>query len=130
MVAFGLPGAIFDLVSFSFQLPICGSAAKHAAPNKKQTARVNPIVFVFIGSSFPRCVNSVVAGPEGAKNLSGERCPPPDSDPFSNAEFGKNLANKSSQFASALNCRHTTQLQPALLKLSAMISQYFSRRSY
>ena len=36
--------------------------------------------------SFPRCVDSAIAGPEEAKNLAGES-PPPDSDPFSDAEF-------------------------------------------
>jgi hypothetical protein len=30
-------------------------------------------------------------GPEEAKNLA-EECPPPDSDPFSDSEFGKNPA--------------------------------------
>jgi hypothetical protein len=29
----------------------------------------------------------VVAGPEETKNPSGGKCPPPDSDPFSDAEF-------------------------------------------
>jgi hypothetical protein len=39
----------FDLPSFNFHVPICGSsAAKHAAPAKAQSARVNPIVLVFM----------------------------------------------------------------------------------
>jgi hypothetical protein len=46
----------------------------------------------------------VVAGPEDAKNLAGKR-PPPDSNPFSDAEFGKNLANLSNQFAASANRR-------------------------
>ncbi|PYL09799.1 MAG: hypothetical protein DME33_03050 [Verrucomicrobia bacterium] len=29
-------------------MPICGSAAKHAAPAKKQNAMINPVVFVFM----------------------------------------------------------------------------------
>jgi hypothetical protein len=39
-VFFKVPGIIFDFVSFSFQVPIGGSAAKHAAVPKKQNARV------------------------------------------------------------------------------------------
>ena len=43
------PGVSFDLPSFSFHVPIfASSAAKHAAPAKKQSARVNPIVLIFI----------------------------------------------------------------------------------
>jgi hypothetical protein len=48
MVFFGDPGANFDLASFSFQVPICGLAAKQAAPAAKHSARGNTIVFVFI----------------------------------------------------------------------------------
>ena len=36
-----------------------------------------------------------IAGPEEAKNLAGKRAPP-DSDPFNEAEFGKNPARLSS----------------------------------
>jgi hypothetical protein len=39
---------IFDFDSFRFQVPICGSAAKHAVAARKQRARVNPIVFIFM----------------------------------------------------------------------------------
>jgi hypothetical protein len=39
----------------------------------------------------PLCGFSLPAGPEEAKNLAGQRRPP-DSDPFSDAEFAKNLA--------------------------------------
>ena len=42
---------------------------------------------------FPRWVFVVVAGPEETKNFSGGKCPPPDSDPFSEAESGKILAD-------------------------------------
>jgi hypothetical protein len=35
-------------------------------------------------SFFPRCVDSVVSGPEAAKNLAG-KCPPPDSLPFNDS---------------------------------------------
>jgi hypothetical protein len=59
-VNLAVPGVIFDLASFNFQVPIWGSAAKHAAPPKKQNARVNPIVFVFmcsIESGFSFSVN-------------------------------------------------------------------------
>src|SRR5205823_4833204 len=49
VVFFPSPGVSFDLLSFNFHVPICGSsAAKHAAPAKKQSARVNPIVFIFM----------------------------------------------------------------------------------
>jgi len=51
----------FDFVSFSFQVPICGFAAKQVAHPKKQSARVNPMVFVFmraIESTFLICVNT------------------------------------------------------------------------
>jgi len=48
VVNFPVPGVIFDLDSFNFQVPIWGSAAKHAATAKKQNARVNPIVFFFM----------------------------------------------------------------------------------
>src|SRR5262245_57799553 len=48
---FGTPGANFDLASLSFQLPICGSSAKQKAAPKKQSARVSPVVFVFISST-------------------------------------------------------------------------------
>ena len=43
-----VPGVIFDLASFNFQVPMCGSAAKQASAAKKQNARVNAIVFVFM----------------------------------------------------------------------------------
>src|SRR5205809_4295364 len=49
VVFFPSPGVSFDLPSFNFHVPIFGSsAAKHAAPAKKQSATVNPIVFIFI----------------------------------------------------------------------------------
>jgi hypothetical protein len=99
-------------------------------------------------------------GLEEAKNRAG-KCPPPDSDPFSDAEFAKNLVRLSIQKAATTNSRFEfkkssqlfirthnetfsvramcvfnqiirpsrvtaetqPQLQPALLILSAMISQ-------
>jgi hypothetical protein len=42
VVNFNVPGVIFDFASFSFQVPICGSSAKHIAASKKHNARVNP----------------------------------------------------------------------------------------
>jgi hypothetical protein len=60
VVNFVVPGVIFDFASFSFHVPICGSAAKHAAHPKKQNVTVNPIVFVFmtaIESGFLFLVN-------------------------------------------------------------------------
>ena len=55
-----VPGVIFDFASFSFHVPISGSAAKHDAHPKKQNARVSPIVLVFmhtIESGFSFRVN-------------------------------------------------------------------------
>jgi hypothetical protein len=46
MVFFVIPGVNFDLASFSFQVPICGSAAKHSAPAQKQNANANTKAFV------------------------------------------------------------------------------------
>jgi hypothetical protein len=43
---------------------------------------------------FPAAFISTTAGLEEAKNLAGRRAPP-DSDPFGNAEFGKNFARLS-----------------------------------
>ena len=40
---------------------------------------------------FPAGITFGIAGPEETKNLAG-KCPPPDSDPFSDAKFGKILA--------------------------------------
>jgi len=56
-----VPGVIFDFASFSFHVPICGVAAKQAAPAKSETARVNPKVFLFmhaIESGFLLLVNT------------------------------------------------------------------------
>src|SRR5438477_12989560 len=51
VVFFPSPGISFDFASFNFHVPICGSsAAKHAAPAKKQSATVNPVVFLFMPS--------------------------------------------------------------------------------
>ena len=47
-VFFKVPGVIFDFDSLSFQVPICGSAARHAAAPKKQNAIVNPISLLFM----------------------------------------------------------------------------------
>jgi hypothetical protein len=45
---------------------------------------------------FPAAWIQVVAGPEETKNPAG-RSPPPDSDPFSGMEFGKNRIGESSK---------------------------------
>jgi len=50
----------------------------------------------------------VAAGPEETKNLAGE-CPPPDSDPFSDAQFAKCLACLSRQFAASADRRFNFQ---------------------
>jgi hypothetical protein len=54
MVFFVAPDENLDLAGLSFQVPICGFAAKQAAPARKQTARVNRIVFVFMGAMESR----------------------------------------------------------------------------
>ena len=46
-------------------------------------------IFSFLS---PRRVVSAIAGLEEAKNPGEGKCPPPDSDPFSDAKFGKILA--------------------------------------
>jgi hypothetical protein len=49
-VFFRVSGVILDFRSFSFQVPICGSAAQHAAPAKKKNARVSPMILIFMRS--------------------------------------------------------------------------------
>src|SRR4030095_9823084 len=54
---FSVPPVTFDLDSFGFEVLICGSSAKHHAFPKKQSAKINPDVFVFMrpiesGSTF------------------------------------------------------------------------------
>jgi hypothetical protein len=53
---------------------------------------------------FPALLILFVAGREKAKNPAG-KCPPPDSDPFSDAEYAKNLAYLSRKFAALPNRR-------------------------
>jgi hypothetical protein len=48
---FPVPGVSFDLDSSSFEVPICRSSAKHNPVPKKQSAKINPVVFVFIRRS-------------------------------------------------------------------------------
>jgi hypothetical protein len=55
--------------------------------------------------SFPRYVDSAIAGPEEAKNLAGKD-PPPVSDPFSSVEFGKNHVTLSRQNVKTKGCSH------------------------
>jgi hypothetical protein len=73
-VFFNVPGVIFDFDSFSFQVPICGSAAKHTAPVRKENARVNPIVLIFmrtIESGFLTPVNIFRATQRAQKSAVG-----------------------------------------------------------
>src|SRR5262245_56826549 len=46
-----VPEVSFDSDSFRFEVPACGSSAKDQAAPKKQSAKINPIVFVFIRRS-------------------------------------------------------------------------------
>jgi hypothetical protein len=45
-----------------------------------------------------------MAGPEGAKNLAGQKGLRLDSDPFNDAEFGENYANLSRNFFARADC--------------------------
>ena len=58
--------------------------------------------------SFPRRVDSAIAGLEEAKNLAGKVLRLIQ-DRLSDAEFGKNLANLSNQFAASANRRFEFQ---------------------
>jgi len=53
-----------------------------------------------ISFRFPRRGDSAIAGLEEAKNPAG-KSPPPDSDPFNDAEFGGKSRRLSSKLASA-----------------------------
>jgi hypothetical protein len=62
-LTFSVPGASFDLDSSSFEVAICGSSAKHKPAPKKQSVKINPVVFVFMSRSnldlhFPSTVLS------------------------------------------------------------------------
>jgi hypothetical protein len=57
-LTFSVPGVTFDLDSFGFEVLIRGSSGKHNAAPKKQSVKINPVVFVFMrpiesGSPFP-----------------------------------------------------------------------------
>src|SRR5437764_12317145 len=72
VVFFPSPGVSFDFASFNFHVPICGSsAAKHAAPAKKQSARVNPIVFIFMPhrSRIFRCRQCLFSNSQTGKRV-------------------------------------------------------------
>jgi hypothetical protein len=48
VVNFNVPGVIFDFDSFTFHVPICGSAAKHAVVASTKKTGVSTIVLIFI----------------------------------------------------------------------------------
>jgi len=52
-LAFSVPGVTFDLDSLTFEVLACGSSAKHSAVPKKESAKINPIVCVFMTQSNP-----------------------------------------------------------------------------
>jgi hypothetical protein len=52
---------------------------------------------------FPRCIAFCDGGSGRGEEPGGEIRPPPDSDPFNDGEFGRNLANLSNQFAASAN---------------------------
>jgi len=54
-------------------------------------------------SSFPAAWILGLRGPEEAKNLAGQKRPQPDSDPFSDVEFGENLAQLSTPKKKSFN---------------------------
>ena len=76
---FSVPAVSFDLGSFSFEVSICGSSAKHNAAPKKQSAKIKPVVFIFMraiesGSQFP--VNIFVRIFDSAGKLFAAENPP------------------------------------------------------
>src|SRR4030095_8958323 len=48
---FSVPATTFDLDSSGFELASCGLSAKHSTVPKKQSAKINPVVFVFMRRS-------------------------------------------------------------------------------
>jgi hypothetical protein len=56
----------------------------------------------------------LIADPEEAKNPAGE-CPPPDSDPFNDAEFGKISPARQEKIAVVANRRFKVQKRSQLL---------------
>jgi len=62
---------------------------------------------------FSAALILVSQGPEEAKNPR-ERCPPPDSDPFSDAESGENYMSYSRQFRASANRRFEFQKRSQL----------------
>src|SRR5215471_6144090 len=58
-LTFSMPEVSFDLDSFGFEVPICGSSAKHSTASKKQSAKINPVALVLIRrSNLHPCVPS------------------------------------------------------------------------
>ena len=58
-LVFSIPEVSFDLDSFSFEVPICGSSAKHNTAAKKQSVEINPVVFILMRrSNLHACVPS------------------------------------------------------------------------
>ena len=51
---FSVPGVSFDFDSPSFEVSICGLSPKHKAAPKKQSAKINPAVVVFMRPIEPR----------------------------------------------------------------------------
>src|SRR6476661_3400682 len=67
-LAVSVPGVAFDFDSLKFEVLACGSSAKHNAVPKKQSAKINPVVFVFIGRSnldlhFPSTFHCLLLSP-------------------------------------------------------------------
>ena len=56
---FSVPEVSFVLDSFSFEVLICGSLGKHNAAPKKQSAKMNSAVFIFMReSNLSICVSA------------------------------------------------------------------------
>jgi hypothetical protein len=69
-LTFFVSGVTFDLDSFGFEVLIRGSSAKHNAAPKKQSAKINPFVFIFMrpiesGSLFPVNISLFADGQSG-----------------------------------------------------------------
>jgi len=70
----------------------------------------------------PRTLDFRTAGPQETKNLAG-KSPPPDSDPFNDAEFGNNLQAWQDKLLSA-NLTHSS-----LAKILWIVQRCLRRRS-
>jgi hypothetical protein len=77
MVFLVVPGLNFDFASFSFHVPISGFAAKQTVVARRETARINPGVLVFmsaIESTISFGVNTFFDINPATRKSSGQVC--------------------------------------------------------